>query len=43
MQGDHKCLIRFDKEKELQPLLYPKPVSPPFDMDIPDESSGSEE
>ena len=43
MQEDHKSLIRFDKEKELQPLLYPELVSPPFDMDIPNEISDSEE
>ena len=43
MQGDHKSLIRFEKEKELQPVLYQEPVSPPFDTDIPNESSGSEE
>ena len=43
MQGDHKSLIRFDKEKEIQPVLYQEPMSPPFDKDIPNESSGSEE
>ena len=43
MQGDHKSLIRFDKEKELQPVLYQEPVSPPFDTNIPDENNGSEE
>ena len=43
MQGDHKYFIRFDKEKELQHVLYQEPVSPPFDMDIPNESNGSEE
>ena len=43
MQGDHKYLIRFHKEKELQCILYQEPVSPPFDTDIPNESSGSEE
>ena len=43
IQGGHQYLIRFDKEKELQPVLYQELVSPPFDTDIPDESSGSEE
>ena len=43
MQEDHKSLIRFDKEKELQPILYQEPMSPSSDTDIPNESSGSEE
>ena len=43
MQGHHKSLIRFDKEKELQPVLYQEPMSTPFDTDIPNESNGSEE
>ena len=43
MQGDHKSLIRFDKGKDIQPILYQEPLSPPFDTDIPDECSGSEE
>ena len=43
MQGDHKSLIRFDKEKELHPVLYQEPVYPPFNMNIPNESSGTKE
>ena len=36
-------MIKFVKEKELQPVLYQEPVSPPFDTNIPNENSGSEE
>ena len=43
MQGDHKYLIKFDKEKDLHPVFYKELVLPLFDTYIPNESSGSEE
>ena len=43
MQGDHKYLIKFDKEKDLHPVFYKELVLPLFDTYIPNESNGSEE
>ena len=41
--GASQIFDKFEKEKELHPVLYQEPLSPPFDTDIPNESSGSEE